>query len=180
MKKLIPIVILLAIIAYGLYDTLAKDKSKEQPAQVTEGEVGLEKGNFAPDFELKTLDGKTMKLSELRGKKVIINFWATWCPPCRAEMPEMQKFHEEYGDEVVIAAVNATTSEKNIENVHAFVKDFGLTFPILLDDTNEVNMTYSIVSIPTSFFVDTSGMIQQKFIGAMSYDQMKEWVDDMK
>src|SRR5690625_4184045 len=66
-----------------------------------ETEVGLEEGNQAPDFELETIDGETVRLSELRGEKILLNFWATWCPPCRAEMPDMQKYHEEENEGII-------------------------------------------------------------------------------
>src|SRR5690606_33071951 len=73
--------------------------------------VGIQPGEIAPDFELETLDGAVVKLSELKGEKVILNFWATWCPPCKEEMPEMQEFYDKYGDDINVIAVNF--KEKN-------------------------------------------------------------------
>lgn len=94
-----------------------------------ETEVGLDIGNVAPDFELETLDGDMVKLSDFRRNKVMINFWATWCPPCRAEMPDMERFHQD--KDIVILAVNLTDTENSIKNIENFANEFNLTFPIL-------------------------------------------------
>ncbi len=177
MKKWIAILLIAGLIGYGIYDVILNDSNESDSTE--EGTVGLEKGNIAPDFKLTTLKGEQVRLSDYRGKKVIINFWATWCPPCRAEMPDMQSFYEKSGEEVEVLAVNATMSEKKEENVAEFVKDFGLTFPILMDTENEVNRKYSIVSIPTSYFVDTNGKVYTKFTGAMSSDYMESTIKKM-
>ncbi|MEH7109626.1 redoxin domain-containing protein, partial [Bacillus sp. JJ1764] len=105
-------------------------------------------GSKAPDFELKTLTGETVKLSELKGKKVMLNFWATWCPPCKAEMPDMEKFHSEVGDKVTILAVNIDPQL----DVKGFVNEYKITFPILLDTDDGVNGKYQVLSIPTTYF----------------------------
>lgn len=136
---------------------------------------GLGIGLQAPDFELETLEGKTVKLSELQGKKVMLNFWATWCPPCKAEMPFMEKFYQEAGDEIEIIAINIDT--KN--DVAGFAKEMGVTFPILLDKDEQVMKTYQILSIPTTYFIDQDGLIQHKFIGAMSPEKMREFTDSL-
>ncbi|WP_066174725.1 TlpA disulfide reductase family protein [Bacillus marinisedimentorum] len=177
MKKWIAILLIAGLIGYGLYDVILNDSDATDSSE--EGTIGLEKGNIAPDFELTTLEGEQVRLSDYRGQKVIINFWATWCPPCRAEMPDMQSFYEKSGDKVEILAVNATMSEKKEENVAEFVENFGLTFPILMDTENNVNRKYSIVSIPTSYFVDSNGKVFTKFTGAMSYDYMKTTINKM-
>lgn len=140
--------------------------------------VGLMKGNIAPDFVLESLDGEERKLSDYRGKKVILNMWATWCPPCREEMPDMQQLHEQYGDgDVAIVAVNLTSSEQAIEDVTEFVEEYGLTFPVLLDPKEQVSGRYQIVSIPTSYILDVEGKIQQKVVGPMSFEMMSELLE---
>ncbi|MCP3031296.1 TlpA family protein disulfide reductase [Halobacillus sp. A1] len=142
---------------------------------------GLEVGDEAPDFELETLDGDKIKLSELKGKKVMINFWATWCPPCKVEMPEMERFHEKYGDEVEVLAVNATGTESKLGNVEEFIEEEGYTFPILLDQELETNDDYQAVSLPTTYFIGTDGVIQQpRKVGPMTYDFMIEMKDSLK
>jgi peroxiredoxin len=153
----------------------AMDKNDIDKSVETTGS-GIAIGVKAPDFELKTLDGKSLKLSDLQGKKVILNFWATWCPPCKAEMPEMQKYHEEIGDDVIILAVNIDPQLK----VQEFIDDMGITFTIPLDTEDKVNTTYQVISIPTTFFIDTKGIIRQKHIGAMTYDLMKTNISNME
>lgn len=134
---------------------------------------GLGIGQKAPNFELETLKGEKVKLSQLQGKKVMLNFWATWCPPCKAEMPFMEKFYQEAADEIEIIAVNIDTEN----DVAGFAKDMKITFPILLDKKEQVMKTYQVISIPTTYFIDKKGMIQHKFIGAMSPEKMREFTD---
>jgi len=107
---------------------------------------GLKVGEAVPDMELETLDGETVHLSDYEGKKIFLNFWATWCPPCRVEMPEMQEFHENNGDDVHIIAINATGTEKSVEKVKEFVEENGYTFTILLDPKLEANNKFRAVA----------------------------------
>lgn len=131
--------------------------------------IGLEKEHRAPDFSLTDLAGNQVKLSDYKGKKVLVNFWATWCPPCKAEMPYMQTLYEKYkGEGFEILAVNATTSEVKRENVQKFIDEYKLTFTIPMDEKGEVASQYEIMAYPTSFFIDTDGVIRSKMVGAMS------------
>ena len=143
-------------------------------------EEGLTKGDLAPDFTLTTLDGKKVQLSELKGKKVIVNFWATWCPPCKAEMPHMQNFYEDFSDEenIEILAVNMTSEDKE-ESVQNFVQDYELTFPIPLDTEGVVGETYQVLRIPTSYMIDTKGRIQNKIEGPMDENMIKDFVSNL-
>lgn len=124
-----------------------------------------QKGFLAPDFTLETPEGETITLSALQGKAVLLNFWATWCPPCRAEMPAFQQAYSTYATEdFVIIAVNATLQD-NLDDVASFREEYGLSFPIALDHNGEVNQRYQIRSLPTSFFIDREGVIQEVVIG---------------
>src|SRR5699024_6220346 len=105
--------------AWAVYDFVIKSDDDDQAAE--DVQVGLEKGKRAPDFELETLEGGTVKLSDYRGKRVMLNFWASWCGPCRAEMPDMQTFHED--TEIVILAVNLTDTESSEKNIPNFVDE---------------------------------------------------------
>ncbi|WP_456276235.1 redoxin domain-containing protein [Bacillus sp. AK128] len=146
-----------------------------------ETKIGLQEGNKAPDFQLETLTGEVINLSDLKGKKIILNFWATWCPPCKAEMPHMQDFYEKHiDDEVEILAVNLTNSEKNIASIEEFVNEYGVTFPILLDQKGATNKTYQAITIPTTYFIDREGIIRKKIIGPMNTEMMEELVDHME
>ena len=127
---------------------------------------GPEIGKLAPDFELSSLDGKVVSLSDFRGKPVFLNFWATWCGPCRFEMPFIQKMYEGLSNEgLVVLAVNV---QENPTRVKEFVESFGLTFPVLLDTNSEVRLAYNIRGIPTTFFIDKNGIIQDIKIGAFA------------
>lgn len=146
-------------------------------------ESGLEKGKAPPDFEVETLDGKTVKLSDYKGKKVMLNFWASWCPPCKAEMPHMQNYYEDFAEDenVEILAVNLTDAEYGgIDDARQFVEDYELTFPIPTDVNGELEKTYEILTIPTTYMIDTAGLIQHKIVGPMDEQMMIDLVDSMK
>ncbi|KKK37277.1 thiol:disulfide interchange protein [Mesobacillus campisalis] len=145
---------------------LGKYEKIENPDKLPEG---IEQGSRAPDFTLTDLRGETLKLSDYRGKKVLLNFWATWCPPCKAEMPYMQKFYEKYKSEgFEVLAVNMTVTEKSREDVVRFVEEHDLTFRIPMDDKNQVFSHYEIMAYPTSFFIDSDGVIRSVAIGGMT------------
>lgn len=175
-KKVIAVVVLIALLGVAIVQAMDKKAEPENASQEAANMGGLKVGAKAPDFELKTLAGDTVKLSDLKGKKVMLNFWATWCPPCKAEMPAMEEFHKEAGDDVVILAVNI---DPHLD-VKAFVDENGITFPIPLDAEDKVNETYQVLSIPTTYFIDTKGNIGNKFIGAMNLDAMKQYTKDLK
>jgi len=130
-------------------------------ANATAPQVGLR----APDFVLSSLDGNRIRLSELGGKAVVLNLWATWCPPCRAEMPALEKAYREFAaDGLVVLAVNATTQD-DIAAVQPFAEELGLTMPILLDAQGLVSKTYQLRSLPSTFFIDRTGAIREVVIG---------------
>jgi peroxiredoxin len=122
-----------------------------------------ERGFAAPDFTLETPDGQTMALSKLQGQVVLINFWATWCPPCRAEMPAIQEVYEQYRDQgFIVLAVDLMETDAQVTT---FAGQLELTFPILMDRDGKVSDRYRVRSIPTTFFLDRSGVIQDIVIG---------------
>jgi peroxiredoxin len=142
---------------------------------------GLQVGKKAPDFTLKTYNGKTVKLSDLKGKRVLLNFWASWCGPCEEEMPVMQKVYEELKeDQVEFVAVNMTIGKETIESATQFVKQFGLTFPVPLDIEGEVMKLYEVYGLPTSYFIDSDGVIRAKYFGPMEEKFMKEELTKLK
>lgn len=156
------------------------DPSVDGVTIVSPSARGINEGDTAPDFELPLLNGDTVKLSDLKGKKVLINFWATWCPPCKEEMPELERFYEEHGDEITIIAINATGSERNEEAVHDFIEEYGYTFPVAIDNNNETTDTYMAMTIPTSYFIGSDGIIQApRKVGPMSYDFMVDMMNSL-
>jgi peroxiredoxin len=140
--------------------------SADRAGTSTAGEIPAPREGFlAPDFTLQTLEGETVTLSELQGQAVLVNLWATWCPPCRAEMPAMQKMYEQYKEQgFVILAVNMTYQDTP-SAITPFTQEYGLTFPILLDETGAVGNKYELRSLPSSFFIDQNGTIQEVVIG---------------
>jgi len=122
----------------------------------------------AVDFELEDLDGNLISLSSMRGKVVFLNFWATWCPPCRAEMPSMEKLYNKFvSRDFEIVAVDL--QEKN-KQVSKFVADYGLTFKILLDKTGSTGAAYSARSIPTTYIINKDGSVLARTIGGREWD----------
>ena len=125
-------------------------------------------GQPAPDFTLRDLGGKTVSLADFRGKVVIVNFWATWCPPCRAEMPSMEKLYRELaGEGLVMLAVNV--EKEGRQTVPRFLSGSPHTFPILVDDSEEVQKRYGVYKFPESFVVRKDGIIDDKVIGAIDW-----------
>jgi peroxiredoxin len=122
-------------------------------------------GFAAPDFTLKTPTGETYTLSELHGQAALVNLWATWCPPCRAEMPTIEKMYKEYKDQGFIVLAIDMTYQDNPANVVPFMQEYGLTFPILLEETGDIASLYQLRSLPSSYFIDRAGVIQEVVIG---------------
>ena len=152
--------------------TQAVDDLKES------NDVGINKGQIAPNFKLQTINGETVQLSDYKGKRVIVNFWATWCPPCRAEIPDFQKLYEK--KDVEILGVNLTETEESPEQVETFIKEFGMTFPVVMDVNSDVADTYQVSAYPTSYMIDSNGRIQFVAMGALNYDLMIQEYEKMK
>jgi peroxiredoxin len=122
-----------------------------------------EVGKTAPDFELDTLDGQTVALSQLKGQPVLLNFWATWCGPCTHEMPFLQQVYQDWPEEeLVLLAVNIGESSSQVAQ---FMQSQGFSFPVLLDRSGNTAQKYNIIGIPTTFFIDSKGVIREIKIG---------------
>jgi thiol-disulfide isomerase/thioredoxin len=122
-------------------------------------------GYRAPDFELPDLEGQKVTLSALRGKPILLNFWATWCPPCRQEMPELQEFHRRYGDQIVLVGVNWGEDAKTVK---AFLDHLGVSYRNLVDERGTAFVLYRLTGIPESFFIDPEGYIRGAWIGPLT------------
>jgi peroxiredoxin len=140
--------------------------SMDRTGASTSGHVPAPQAGFAaPDFSLKTTLGGSVTLSELRGQAVLVNLWATWCPPCRAEMPAIEKMYREYKDRgFIVLAVNMTRQDDPAQ-VAPFADEYNLTFPILLDESGEVAALYQLNSLPSSFFINRDGIIEEVVVG---------------
>jgi cytochrome c biogenesis protein CcmG/thiol:disulfide interchange protein DsbE len=139
-----------------------------------------QKGFLAPEFTLETIDQQIVTLSELEGQAILVNIWTTWCPPCRAEMPIIEKLYEEYKDRgFIVLGLNATVQD-NLTVITPFIKKYNLTFPILLDELGEVSRAYQIQSLPTSFFINRDGTINEVVIGGpMSEALLRTRIEDI-
>ncbi|BCJ88295.1 TlpA family protein disulfide reductase [Effusibacillus dendaii] len=128
-------------------------------------------GFHAPDFTLTDFEGKKATLSELKGKPVFVNFWASWCPPCKAEMPDLVKMAKKYEGKVSFYGVNLTVNDEP-ENAKSFLQSFGVPYPNLMDTDGTVAKLYQVQGIPTSFLIDANGKIVYTAPGAMNEQQL--------
>lgn len=134
-------------------------------------------GRPAPEFTLAALDAGDLSLSDLEGKVVMLNFWATWCGPCRIEMPEMQRIYDRYKDQgFEIVAINLQETEVAVSG---FMNQLGLTFPAVFDIHGLVSDQYLVRTLPTSYFIDRSGIVRYQFVGAMPEEAIEVRVRDL-
>jgi len=124
---------------------------------------GMARVTEAPDFSLESLDGKSMRLSDLRGKAVLLNFWATWCVPCKIEMPWLVELQQEYGPQG-LQIVGVAMDDSSKEDIAEFAKKMGVNYPVLLGK-NDVADAYAVPAMPESFFIDRDGRIVDKILG---------------
>lgn len=138
----------------------------------------VEVGTRAPDFTVRDLEGQAVSLSDLQGEVVLLNIWATWCPPCREEMPSMQRLHEELGPEgLKIVAVSIDAGQGLLDpggrrggDIEAFAQEMGLTFEIWHDPSGRIQQTYRTTGVPETFVIDRTGHIVKKDIGGVIWD----------
>ncbi len=158
------------------------DKAGDQSGtqEETEGQENQENKIAAPDFELEDQFGQVHRLSDYKGKTVFLNFWATWCPPCRAEMPDIQRLYEECdteGDQALIilgVAGPGMGNEKSGEEIAAFLEENGYTYPVVMDTTGELFTAYGIYAFPTTYMIDREGNVFGYASGQLSYDVMQD------
>lgn len=154
-------------------ELLEQQAQKQQGQSVTSGQPAQNNppaaGQSGPvEFELTSLEGKKVRLSDYRGKVVVVNFWASWCPPCKAEMPELEEVHKAFaksGDGVLLA-VNLTDGGRETKaTAKKYIEDGGYTFPVLLDEGTALAMEYGIYSIPQTYIIDKEGRIVDEILG---------------
>jgi thiol-disulfide isomerase/thioredoxin len=144
----------------------------EASVEPTMPPIGLAVGFTAPELTITDLEGQEIRLSELRGKPVLVNFWAVWCGFCRVELPEMQEVYQEHRDDgFVILAIDV---QEDPAQVKEFVDELGLTFPIIIDDTGVTTRAYRVRGLPTSYFIGPDGVILGKQIGQIDRQWMKD------
>jgi peroxiredoxin len=139
--------------------------------------VGIELGQLAPDFALSDLGGTPIRLGDLRGQVVVVNFWATWCPPCRVEAPALQAASQRYAQQGVIFL--GVDQREDAATVQQFAAEFGLTYPLLLDTDGAVAAMYQVLGIPTTVFVDAQGVVAARHVGPLTEEQIAQYVDPL-
>ncbi len=137
-------------------------------------------GFTAPDFTLDLLDGGQLTLSELRGYPVVLNLWASWCLPCRSEMPAIERVYQRYKDAGLIVIGLNMTSQDSESDVRAFVQELGLTLPIVLDRDGSVQSRYQLLGLPSTYFIDRQGIIRSVIVGGpMSEATIQSNIEDL-
>ena len=136
-------------------------------------------GFHAPTFSLEAMTGETITLADYAGTPTILNFWASWCPPCRAEMPALQSVYDQYPGAISILAIN-TANQDILVSATGIKTEFGLTYPILLDFTGSTQEEYAISSLPTTFFIGSDGVINKVQIGGpLTEASLRVWIEQM-
>ena len=170
------IIILIVMIALALKSPAEKQAADQEagdtlggypdsaPQKLAMEETEEPQAEPAPDFELQALTGEMVSLSDFNGKPILINFWATWCPPCIQEMPLLQEISDIYAEELVVLAVNGGDS---MEQIRAFAEAYEYSLMFLADPENALSLEYSVRGFPTSFFIDAEGLVQGTYIGMM-------------
>ncbi|MCU1808188.1 thiol-disulfide oxidoreductase ResA [Cytobacillus firmus] len=159
------LLLLFGAVGYTLYANLTKDK------------VSIEEGTAAPDFSLETLNGEQIRLSDLKGKGVFLNFWGTWCKPCEKEMPYMENQYKQYKEKgVEILAINIDESDLAVST---FVKKHNLTFPILMDRGSVVTELYNIGPIPTTILIDKDGNVVKTLTGTLTEENIGDYMNSI-
>lgn len=179
--------ILIGIVALGvviggsalLYPYLsASYASKGDSTSAGSTSGGEEEKMEAPDFSVVDGDGNTVKLSDFIGKPVVVNFWASWCPPCKSEMPEFERVRKELGEDVVFMMVNATDGVRETEEkAKEYVADQGYTFPVYFDTNQEASYTYGVSSLPTTLFIDKDGYLVTGALGVIEEETLRKGIE---
>lgn len=160
-------ILLIVLVGFAIYKNSTSAQQSNQSVsstglQISEGTEAPQKDSPAPSFTLTGLDGKSYEVGGSRDKLLWVNFWASWCGPCRAEAPDLVKIYNKYKDKLDLYAVNVSQGD-SMRNIQSFVDEFQFPFPVLLDKEGKAASTYKILAIPTSFLIDKSGKIVEIF-----------------
>lgn len=165
------------LLALGISFMLLKSQTVTAGSSIDFSTVPVQVDYPAPELNLTTLGGEPVALSDYLGNVVLVNLWATWCPPCREEMPTLQTFYEKYKSEgfVLIAIDQGET----LPQVNPFVLEFKLTFPIWLDHSSEAGRAFETMNLPSSYVIDRNGQVRLMWIGGISKKNLEKYVPDV-
>lgn len=166
-NNMIVLAVLIVLVGLAVYQNMAGAQKKA----VSVGEEAPKVNYSAPAFHLEAMDGKTYQVGGPREKPLVVNFWASWCPPCQDEAPDLQSIYEQFGDKVDFYSVNLAQSDK-LQDAKQFIEKNRLTFPVLLDKDGAVAEKYKFVFIPSSYLIDKSGTVRE-VVNVLPRD---EWV----
>lgn len=184
----------LMVSAYVLYNVLSEDAVPDQLAVQTQPTVTVFQETsateasetqqvqiMAPDFTVYDLEGNEVHLSDFVGKPVVVNFWASWCGPCKMEMPDFQEKYQELGEEIHFLMVNMTDgSRETVETAASFIETQGYTFPVFFDTASSAAITYGVYSLPTTYFIDAQGHAIAQATGAIDGETLQRGIDMIK
>ena len=176
--KLLILVLAFAVVILGasrLYDNLSGQMEIGLATAPAETEA---QASEAPDFTVYDVDGNAHKLSDFRGQPVILNFWASWCGPCKMEMPDLEKAYQEYGDQIRFMLVDLTDgSQETVEKASSFIESQGYTFPVYYDTAMEGAYAYGVSGIPVTYFINAEGTFEAYYQGAMTAEVLQQGID---
>jgi thiol-disulfide isomerase/thioredoxin len=174
--KTLGLILLLSLLLLTGCSVNSEGALTEKTKNNSEPKIGLGIGNQAPDFTITMDNGQSLKLSELKGQPVFLNFWASWCPPCKKEMPDIEKiFKEERKVKIIAVNIKETPME-----VRSFLNSNGFTFPIGYDPKGEISSLYMATGIPTSYAIDRNGIIRHQIQGPLTYAQLNQWFTNLE
>ncbi len=164
--------VVFAVLVLALFAVLAYGLANRSSATGRSGMTRI--GKPAPQFAMQLLDGGEFQLSDHEGDALIINFWASWCPPCRQESPAFERQWRRYRD-TGIQFVGVDIQD-DVSDAEAYVREFGLTFPNGLDPDGKITIDYGVIGLPVTFFVGSSGIVEGRWVGAIPEEKLEEWV----
>jgi thiol-disulfide isomerase/thioredoxin len=182
MKKVIPLLILFVALGYSIFQLYEKKEEEKKVSNNNDAyiasiqKLGVQVGQQAPDIQLMTLDEKKVNLSTFKGKKVILNFWATWCPPCQDEIPALEKFHQKHKDIEMIGVADYIGEKKDLNFIKNFVNKNSMNYRILIDENGDNFRKYGVLSIPTTYFINPNGEVVFKQIGPLTEKQLNAFL----
>lgn len=178
MKKKSLYLILVAVLIVLMVGAVLLYKNFSGKINPDGGSNSEEELDLAPDFEVQNDDGDMVLLSDNYGKKpIVVNFWATWCPPCISELPAFNNLADEYGDDVIFMMVNMTDGyQEKLDDVKSFISDNGYSFPVYYDTEYSAANAYFVSSIPKTIFINKNGELTDTHLGAMSEETLENYI----